>query len=259
MDTSFIGLYLYIRVDVCVHQCAPGHDLHRCCVHGLKTGRHCSFWMFVLQLEFLTTDVEILQSLKLVKESVMLQTADGRGCAWLRVALNLKILDKSLSLLINHPEEAKMPNFFELHALSRCHEGSNIWLSMIMALSGMNFNLNYDDPLLDHAGSSRFRSASEPVKVSSKINSRNFVSMEAAEKYSRDLEASSKAVSHLIIIPLNTHPHPHLHPKHLLFGLPILKSECRYVCNLCCVCDYDYILMLCCSELFYTPGSSSNL
>ena len=120
-----------------------GHDIYDCCIHGLKKGKRRSFWGCLQQLKQLTSDPIILRTLKIVKDTTAIQTPDGRIYAWIRVALNLRVLDQALALIINQKNNKNLSDYFDFDALSRCPEGSQIWLSMLAALNGVTFNFKY--------------------------------------------------------------------------------------------------------------------
>ncbi len=88
---------------------------------------------------------EFRNSLRAVRLSPSVMTPYGKSRAWIRVALNSKILDKSLMFLCN-TELAK--RFFEPHAFM-VETDESIWVSILTALEGVNLSLNANDEALD--------------------------------------------------------------------------------------------------------------
>eukprot|EP00753_Platysulcus_tardus_P018671 PLAT7004.17.p1 GENE.PLAT7004.17~~PLAT7004.17.p1 ORF type:complete len:996 (-),score=480.57 PLAT7004.17:130-3096(-) len=121
--------------------------LERCLRHGLKGE---SLWPSLLELSDLIPATELAAQTAMAEAAAarFVRTDRGKVRAWLRACLNHRALERSLRLVLSNP--FLLGSYWNDHALMRCKEGSELFLSIIVALNGVCFSLDVDKAVLDH-------------------------------------------------------------------------------------------------------------
>jgi hypothetical protein len=91
----------------------------------------------------------------------------GRSRAWFRVALNMKILDGCLLGFAR--QKSFVAKFYDSYSFLADNEGV-LWISILTALSGVEFELDLNDPSLDIRRSSRTLSHSSSKVEAPKLS-----------------------------------------------------------------------------------------
>jgi len=134
--------------------------LERCLWHGLRTEAKVrrkspdgsrfvltrepdvSLWNLVQYLQGGDIDVDVQKTVTDINELLFVRTNIGKGRAWLRHALNEKVLDAAVGKLAS--QMVVMQVYYESYALMRNEETSLVLASMLSGLNGLEIRVHID-------------------------------------------------------------------------------------------------------------------
>jgi hypothetical protein len=118
-----------------------------------------------------------------------------------RAALNTKILHDIIGGML--PSKNTLAQYYEPFSLLRCGEGSVIFVSMVTALAGIDFDLNANDVALD-TFTERSRSPSNTVLVPINRLSEASISIKAAQQAVAESEAKALEEQNILRAKIET-------------------------------------------------------
>ena len=134
--------------------------LERSLWHGMKKenkkllsqpkGTALTLWTLLSHLLFLPRDAidpAVASTLERVHRSQGFRSSVGKSRAWMRLALNDKVLDKGLCLVAKRRK--LMTLYYEDYALLRDEEAATTFFAIILALNGLDFAFKWENPALD--------------------------------------------------------------------------------------------------------------
>lgn len=134
--------------------------LERSLWHGMKPenkqlvsqprGTALTLWTLLSHLLYLPRDAidpAVSTTLAKVHRLQGFRSSVGKSRAWMRLALNEKVLDKALAMVVSRRK--LMSLYFDEYALLRDEEASTTFFAIILALNGLDFRFHWDNPALD--------------------------------------------------------------------------------------------------------------